>query len=380
MKSTYHLYYILSAGLMVITGCKQSYNPPSINANKNYLVVDGFINAGADSTIFTLGRTSNLDSPASPNSELGATLVVQGSGGYSFQLSELGNGRYGASGLNLDLSQNYRLSIATTNGSAYLSDYSAVKSSPPMDSVSWQLIDGGVNIYANTHDPLGNTRYYRWDYVETWENRSHYESFYHYDPSTRSIYIGQEVPHICWSNDNSTNILIASSAKLTSDIIYRAPLTFIPLNSIKISVEYSILVRQYALTAEEYNYWQTLQSSTEKTGSLFDQQPLQITGNIHCTTNPNELAIGYVGAGSVVESQRIFINNYQVAPWFYEDGCQEVLVSPDPDSLQFYNSFGFDPVDVKTMGGAIIAYYFSDNHCVDCTLNGGTNIKPGFWQ
>ncbi len=379
MKSTNHLYYILFAGWVVILGCKQSYNPPSINATKNYLVVDGFINAGADSTIFALGRTSNLDSPASPNSELGATLVVQGSGGYAFQLSELGNGRYGASGLNLDLTQNYRLSIATTNGSAYLSDYTAVKSSPPMDSISWQLGDSGVYIYANSHDPLGNTRYYRWDYVETWENKSHYDTYYHFDPSSKSIYYGTEVPHICWSNDNSNNIVIASSAKLTSDIIYRAPLTIIPLNSIKISVEYSILVRQYALTAEEYNYWLTLQSSTEKTGSLFDQQPSQITGNIHCTTNPNELAIGYVGAGSVVES-RIFINNYQVAPWFYDDGCQEVLISPDPDSLVLANSNGIDTVGVKYIGPSIVGYFFSENYCVDCTLDGGTNAKPGFWQ
>jgi hypothetical protein len=349
-----------------------------INANNNYLVVDGFIDAGADSTIFTLTRTSNLNPTSPPTTELGAQLIVEGSNGYASQLTEMGNGRYGANGLNLDITQNYRLSIATTNGEKYLSNYAPVKSSPPIDSISWQRSDSGVTVYANTHDPLNNTRYYHWDYVETWEYHSNYDSYMHFDPANGTIINNIEIPHICYSTDNSNNIVIGSSAKLTSDIIYLAPLTVVPLNSNKISVRYSIIVRQYALTADEYNYWQALQTSTEQTGSLFDQEPSQITGNISCISNPNEPVIGYIGVGSVAES-RIFITNQQVYPWYFNQGCKEMLFSSDSADVSSAANEGLLPVEVKYSGPVLVGYYFADASCVDCTLMGGTTTKPSFW-
>lgn len=379
MKIHKHLFRITCAVTIIFAGCKQSYNPPAITTSKNYLVVDGFINAGTDSTIFTLSRTANLDSVESLNPELGAQLIVQGSNGYSTQLPELGNGRYGTGGLSLASTQNYRLSIATSNGAEYLSDYTPVKASPQIDSISWQLNDSGVAVYANTHDPLNNTHYYRWDYAETWEYHSLYDSYFHYDPASRTVFENStEVPHICWNSDNSNYILIASSIKLNSDIIYRAPLTVIPLNSDKISVQYSILVRQHALTAEEYDYWQALQSSTEQTGSLFDQQPSQITGNIKCISNPQELAIGYIGAGSLAES-RIFIKNSQVAPWYLPLNCPQILYPPNPDSLEAAVNFGLLPIGMQMTGAPSPGYYFSNAPCVDCTLMGGTTAKPSFW-
>lgn len=378
MKPGKHLYYVICTGILIIAGCKQSYNPPSINSNKSYLVVDGFINAGPDSTVFTLSRTISLDSQAVPQPELGALLIVQGSNGYSSQLTELGNGRYGASGLNLDITQNYRISIATSNGAQYLSDYTPVKSSPPIDSISWQLNNAGVSIYTNTHDPLNSTHYYRWDYIETWEYHSAFPSDLHWDPNSNSIFIGADVPHICWSSDFSNNIIIASSVKLNSDVIYQAPLTLVTLNSEKISVRYSILVRQYALTTDEYNYWQELQASTEQTGSLFDQQPSQITGNIKCISNPKELAIGYVGAGSVAES-RIFISTDQLPLWNYTQDCQQMAFKNDPDSLRDAVGQGLLPFEQKYSGPVLVGYYFAYASCVDCTLKGGTDTKPSFW-
>src|SRR3712207_6958843 len=36
------------------------------------------------------------------------------------------------------------------------------------------LFRSGVTIFVNTHNPENNTRYYRWEFDETWENRSVY--------------------------------------------------------------------------------------------------------------------------------------------------------------------------------------------------------------
>lgn len=379
MKTRRHLYYLIFAAIIMTTCCKQVYNPPATNTNNNYLVVSGFINSGNDPTTITLTRTSNLTATTPPVTEDNAQLLVEGDKGYSSQLFPLGSGQYSSNGLNLDNTQNYRLKIITSNGSTYTSDFTPVKPSPPIDSISWQMGDTAVYVYANTHDPQNNTRYYRWDYVETWEYHSHYQSYLHYNPGDSSIFTNATVvPHVCWHTSNSNNILIASSAKLSSDVIFRQPLNLIPINAEKISVKYSINVTQYAITADEFNYWDALQKSTEQTGTLFDQQPSQITGNIHCITNPNEPVIGYIGVGSVT-SARIFIDNSQVAPWFYNDGCLQMLVNNDAADIAFAIAQGYLPEADKYVGIALVGYYFSDAPCVDCTLTGGSDVKPSFW-
>ena len=59
--------------------------------------------------------------------------------------------------------------ITTKNGKEYASDYSVVRTTPEIDSISWLRDNGGVRIYINTHDDQNKTKYYRWSYSETWE-------------------------------------------------------------------------------------------------------------------------------------------------------------------------------------------------------------------
>jgi hypothetical protein len=188
-----------------------------------------------------------------------------------------------------------------------------------------------------------------------------------------------EQPHICWDSSHSTDILIASSAKLAQDVIYRAPLLVIPLNAEKISVRYSIDVKQYALTADAYNYWETLQKSTEQGGTPFDQEPSQIKGNLHCITHPNEPAIGYVGAGSITR-KRIFIDNSQVAPWQTPEACGLISLH-SKDSLANYEASGaWDIVQVLPQGSPFIsAYELSSDFCVNCAVRRGTTVRPTYW-
>ncbi|MEJ7664694.1 MAG: DUF4249 family protein [Hymenobacter sp.] len=56
--------------------------------------------------------------------------------------------------------------------------------------------------------------------------------------------------------------------------------------SSKLYYLYSILVRQYALTPEEFAYWDKLRKNTENLGTLFDPLPSQLSGNVHRLTMP----------------------------------------------------------------------------------------------
>jgi Domain of unknown function (DUF4249) len=287
----------------------------------------------------------------------------------------MGNGEYAVDQMNLNVNQLYRIRITTTSGEQYVSDFVPVKPTPPIDSINWIRKDNGVNIFVNTHDPTNNTKYYRWEYTETWEYHSPYDSYLEYVNKQLVIRDSSRKVLACWSAQKATNIFMASSADLSQDVIYESPLEFIAQGSEKISVKYSILVKQFALTKQAFEYWQNLRKSTEQVGGLFDAQPSQITGNIHSVAHPSQPVLGFISASSLAE-KRVYITNAEVWPWVDNLFCTTINVRSD--SFDYYFGVnGYIPIT------ALLAppgeYLASLGPCVDCTLRGGSTIKPSFW-
>jgi hypothetical protein len=363
--------------IMLLAACKESYVPPVVSINDPYLVVEGFINNGPDTTRINLTHTFKLDDTANVTPEANAVVMVEGKGGDSHQLTESGNGLYIAPGLSLNAAEQYRLHILTHSGKQYASDYVDVKTSPPIDSISWKYTDQGVQIYANTHDPQNDSRYYRWEYNETWEFHSFYYSEFTYVNGEIEPRIPDTI-YTCWHYNPSTTVLISSSAKLAQDEIYQFPLVKIPANSWEISVEYSILVKQYVVTPDAYAFWQNLQKNTEQIGSIFSPQPSEVRGNIHNLADSAEQVIGYISAGTLTQ-QRIFITPGQLPGWqgeSYPDDCQETTIGSSPQILAYWLGDGlFLPVAPALSPGS---YFIAPAICVDCRQS-GTNVKPTFW-
>jgi hypothetical protein len=350
----------------------------------NYLVVDGIINTGTNSvTNISLSRSRNLnDSTYAVLPENGAIIDIQSSAGNSYQLKQVSDGQYISDTLSLDIGETYRLHIITANHDEYLSDLVPVKQSPLIDSITWQQ-NNGITIYADTHDPANNTHYYRWDYIETWQHDASYEiswglnndTIIPVDPTTYSTYT-----YHCWTTNNSTNIVLATSAALTQDVISKAPIANIPNNSDEIRIRYSILVRQYALTPEAYQYWSIIQKNTQNIGTLFDLQPSQLHGNIASVNNKNEPVIGFISAGSV-QQKRIFIDhldlvNWQPSPIQLYCPVKSIEKNPGNVFLWTYSDTSYAPYYFVSGGGLNI----TKKVCLDCRDQGGTNIKPAFWQ
>ncbi len=372
-KQTIFFIILLPAGF--IYSCKQVYEPPAIKVKTNFLVVDGIINSGQDSTIITLSRTKSLtDTSFTTIPELNAAVSIEEEGGSSYLLSSLGNGQYAIGPLLLGNNKRYRLRIQAA-GNFYSSDYVPVKQTPPIDSINWEQ-PGNLTFFVNTHDPNNNTRYYRWEYDETWEYQTPYESFYIFENGQIRYRDSSELVHICYRHANSNDIILGTSTRLSEDVITHVPLLTILQNSRKLAFKYSLNVKQYALTEDAFKYWQLLKKNTQQLGTLFDTQPSQLTGNIHSESNPAEPVIGYVSVSSV-RSKRIFINTYSLNNWHTppEIICTARVVPGD--SAIFYLSP--DPtigVAYAVDGGG---FALSKHECYDCTLLGGTNIKPSFW-
>jgi len=379
MSKPKHNLFILFLTLLCGWHCKQVYQPPATLNNPFILVVDGIVLSGNDSTVITLSRTRSLTSDTPSVKETGATVSVVGVTGVEYPLTEEGNGVYSINQLLLDTSQQYQLKVITSDRNEFRSDLTKVRTSPPIDSLYWgQDSSYNVHVYLNTHDPTNNTRYYRWNFVETWEYRSAYNSFLQlvndspvFRPLDQQIYR-------CYQTQNSSSILVDNTSRLSSDVVNKYEITNIPNGSEKITHLYSNLVKQYAITLDAFNFWQNLKRNTEQLGTLFDLQPFTELGNIHCLSNPSVKCIGYISF-STVQEQRIFISINQVYPWNYSPYYEECgLDTIKPSDLTLYFPVGgpYFYSLVGTDNGAII---FSTNLCVDCTYHGGTTVKPPFW-
>ena len=370
--------------LAALWGCKDPYISPYKAPSTGYLVVEGYISGNTVSQ-FTLTRAISLPGDSTLPTENGATVQIQGSDNSSYLLTGMGNGVYSTiDTLNLNAQLQYRLSIKTGNGESYLSDFVPFKPTPPIDSINWiQNGDLSIQIYGNTHDPAGNTHYYQWNFDQTYEYHSAEASEYYWDKDTtppavvpRSL--AQQV-YRCWQSGSSTSIIISNSTKLASDVIYEQPVKYIPPSDVQTSVLYSILVREYALTADGYTFLSLMQQNTESLGSIFDAQPSQITGNIHSLTNPTELVIGYVSAGTV-QSQRIFIARNQInSTYIYSCPIPDTLFTDASTDPMNFGSGEFTPIVFGMNNAGQKGWKSNYTDCLVCTVAGGVNVAPPYW-
>ena len=374
--------------IMLLGNCKDKYVSPAITPTTGYLVVEGVINAGAGTTNIVLKRTTKLDSTTIVY-EKGATVFIEGENSTKFNLQEINAGNYTVQGLNLNNSIKYRLNILTLDGKKYQSDFVTVQSTPPIDSVSWKQDSLGLNLFINTHDPANLTKYYQWDYTETWEYHSPsiiYLKWGSINTANGTFYRPEFIDtvritfdttiNVCWQEDYSKTILIGSTISLSENKI-KLPLNFVSTGSIKMAVLYSMNTRQYSLSEGKYQFLQKMKKNTEATGSVFDAQPSELIGNIHCITNPTAPVIGYLDICKIQE-KRIFIKNADLPKWNYVTPCNEAEVEASQDSIMFMHAQGFLPIRGGKYSPPPGTYWYAIPVCIDCTLS-GSNIKPPFW-
>ena len=367
-------FFFLIAYLICCVGCKELYFPPVESLQNQLLVVEANL-AYIGPTTIRLTRTTKLNNN-SIQPENSATVSVEGKDNTIRFLSSAGNGNYSSSNLNLILNNEYRLRIKTSSGKEYLSGYVKAMSNPPLDSISWERKNDGVQIYVNTNDPTNTIKYFRWDYFETWEIRSTLQSNIIFQNNRiRNRNFPAEDVSVCWKNSPSTRILLASSDQLQSGIISKMPVLFIPLSDEKLFIRYSIIARQYALDKDGHKYFEILKKNTEEIGSFFGPLPAEVKGNLYSVSDQNEPVIGYV-TGSGVSEKRIFINFSQVAPWPNLNFCEAYSIPPD--SVKYYSENG-GLLLASYLGNPPDRYLFGTPYCVDCTSRGGANVKPSFW-
>lgn len=364
--------------LFLLFSCKERYFPDIAGRPSSYLVVEGVLNTNG-STIIRLSRTTQLDTSILLP-EMGAQVQVEDDNNIVASLPSIGEGRYSAV-MSLNANAEYRLRIFTNNGKEYLSEKIKIKDTPAIDSIGWHLGAEGLQLYVNTEDPTGNTRYYKWEFEETWEVRALHTSRYIYE---NGIIRERESPaedvHHGWSHNNSSSILLGSSASLAKDVIFKFPLVFIPLYNEKPAIRYSMLLRQYSLDQKGYEFYKLMKKNTESLGTIFDAQPSEMQGNIKCLSNPSETVIGYLSACAVQE-KRVFINRNDLPSWRYNSNCDYIEVPAIPDSIHyFFGTLGVWVIDaIVDINNKPVKYTGSSLACIDVRSRGASLIRPPYW-
>lgn len=360
-------------------GCREKYTAELKSSDKSALVVEGFLNYGGTTSI-KLSRSYSLADSGVLKPELKAVLTIEANDNTVYNLTEGTNGVYTAATLPLSPSKEYRLRIKTSNGKQYLSDFVNVQLTPAIDSVNWARQNNQLKLFVNTHDDTNQNKFYKWDFTETWEINSYFFALYKVN-NGKIVEVDLNNPvdnnYRCWKSMEAQNIIVGSTTQLQSAIISNMPLNTIPINSEKLSVRYSILVRQQSLTKPAFEYFQLMKKNTETLGSVFDPQPSELRGNIISISDPDEIVVGYFYASSLSD-KRIFITRFEVSGSFSME-CESRLIPNKPDSIAKYLSLGYLPYEADISPLQISGYHVSIGACVDCRVRGGNTEKPSFW-
>lgn len=264
---------------------------------------------------------------------------------------------------------------------------------PDIDSIYYEkepvlvsnFIIDGCRIYLDTHDPKDSSRYFRWEYVETWEFSIPY------DVSNKT----------CWASTSSDRIMIKNTSMLEKNSVSRNPLVWIADPVEKLLRKYSILVKQYSLNEDEFHFWEKLQNSVSQTGGLYDIVPGTVTGNIYSLDNRYEKVAGYFSV-SAVKSKRLFIkdkfiNHNQMYSNCVVDSAFYVYFPPPTDAywwIRYDYSIPSPYIELIDQDQWGLTWWplnefpyatppkrmiTNKRWCADCTSKGSV-IRPDFWD
>lgn len=367
--------------LLITYRCIYPYEPV-IEKYDNVLVVDGLLTNLPGNCFVKLSRTYKYTGKPD-TAESNAVVLIVDDQGSSTQLKYEKEGMY----LPEDtlfagvVGEKYKVHIETAQGEVCESALEELKEPVDIDNVYFTYKDKGnglqgLQILVDAWDPLKKSFYYSWDYEETWEFAVPYQSLSNYLPEMK----------ICYNHESSRKISIESTKNFTDDRVIGFPLYFIDNTTNRLSIKYSVLVRQYVLTEKTYKFYNDLKSINENTGTLFDRTPVILVGNMINATDPELPVLGNFQVSGASE-RRIFIRWDELPPQMsvpseYEF-CKADLISKRNhrrvvDSL--FNSGWvvmdtiYDDMEQDTLLGLVIS-----RACFDCTMKGDVK-KPVYWD
>jgi hypothetical protein len=284
----------------------------------------------------------------------------------------------------------YTLQIITKDGKVYQSTPQTLTTVNPIKSVLTSLTtnkdnETGIQINVNSYDETKTSKYYRYEYEETYKIVApRWSSLKVVATGEQTVTLINNDPNTktCYTTKNSTDIILVNTNNQTEDRV-TLPIRFIEEGNYIIGHRYSILVKQYVENLEAYTFHKTLKELSGSSSVLSPKQPGLISGNIRCISDSGTKVIGFFDVASYSET-RIFFNYTDFFPGAsapYFSTCDDIpfrLCFSGPDcsgDSMIYNINRELMTFIKNSG---INYTLTDAVCGDCT-SFSSNVKPSFW-
>lgn len=297
-----------------------------------------------------------------------------------------------------DPSRSYRLCVnLREEGREFVSSWETVRPAPVIDSLSYNLdFDRSkLNVALSMHS--GSESFFKWNYVEDWEYHAMYNAVLQAEV-TRNYYWGREDIRVwnvramdyakenlyyCYGHNDSKHIMIFSTERQTDDRFVDLEFRPIDRDDLRISNMYRIKVMLEPLSADAYNYWETLKTNSDYNGSLFAPNPSELVGNIRCVEEPNLMVLGYISvAQRAVKTLVIDAADHQFFR-LRELYPEERLIGSNEWTTYYVDSL-YRPYNWYIPGDNSQTYWLPER-CVDCMKRGKGNYqgvtrnKPANW-
>ena len=322
--------------------------------------------------------------------ESGANVTVVDSDGNVFAFDEKDGKYVSADEFKAEPNKTYQLKITTSSGKSYISSAEALPTQNTIDlETAIANKDGvrGVQVNVKSFDPANTSKYYRYEYDETYKIISRYAI----DERIKLVqqnghYIYQKVPvetniKVCYTTKHSTGIRQTNTVDLAEDRVNYA-VRFIKDTDYMLTNRYSILVSQFTQNQSAYDYYYKSKKIIDSGELLSPNQPGYVVGNIKSTTDFREKVVGYFEVASV-SKKRIF---FSFKDFFPSEKPTEYFTTCD---ARFY---GFDEIQsnnydiLKTHeyigdgpGMTPTGFYMVEKVCGDCT-SFSSNVIPSFCE
>ncbi|QKJ62638.1 DUF4249 domain-containing protein [Flavobacterium sp. M31R6] len=391
-KTIYILFSLLLLCL-IFNSCTEPYILET-NTYEEALIVEATITNELKKQEITLTKSSRFEDKET-KAESGANVFITDNAGNQYDFEEE-DGKY-ISTLEFQAvpGREYRLNINTLDGRTFESSIEKLTNINPMQSVTATVEPKdslrGVAIRVNSFDPNNQSKYYRYEYEETYKivapkwvdtkavlNNNGSISFV---PNRTDI-------RICYSSKKSTEMLLENTNILNEDRV-NFLVRFISDQNYIITTRYSILVKQYVESLAAFNYYKTLKKISDSGSLLSPNQPGILLGNIKAVSNPNSKVIGYFDVASV-STERIYFNYNDLfpnepAPPYYTDCVEFCYANCEIYAGQCPCTHDTKPGVQEDLAIDSVRYFLQSERtfwvntpCSDCTTF-SSNIKPPFW-
>ncbi|HET8735083.1 MAG TPA: DUF4249 domain-containing protein [Pricia sp.] len=383
----HHRGCLLFIGMLLCGSCVEEFQPDT-EFFESALVVEAVITDEVKEQEIILSNTFRFDEQE-PQPVQNANVRIIDNEGTEYEFDEVAPGRY----LSIETfgavpEKEYTLRIATENGTRYSSETAQLTQGAVVDDVYAVATTNqdnveGVSLRIDTFDPSGNSRYYRFEYEETykiiapkWVNVDAVveNGVVSFQPKTSE-------QQTCYNTMPSNKITVASTNGQAEDRLTGFTVRFIEKDNFIIAHRYSILVHQYVISPEAYRYYNNLADLSTSESIFSENQPGFIEGNI-ASANGNEKVLGYFEISSS-SSQRIFFNHGDFFPddfsLSYPSSC-EVAAPEAMVAVPLLRRGGTKFLSYNTSPDPFEGpYNLVERVCGDCTVL-GDNVVPDFWE